>query len=305
MTDFDTTGPGLDQPEPDHPDVLAHRASELLDRNRLEMARSVLSDALTQHPTHTGLLYQAARADVLDERYQRAIDTLGRLLAVQPGHADARLLLFHIEMERDDLPQAEAIILDLLREYPQHPIFYACYARAMLRALHFEKAARLADEALHRAPNDDTCLRVKALCDIVEGRRGVDSAAFKRLIAQFPDDYYTLRLVVIALVHANRSREAWKLARDLLRAQPNDAGLLKLVRALHYENHWTMRPLWPMQRWGWAGSAGLWVGMLLVSQILSHQAPQYRGLFSTAWLALVIYSWAWPPLLKRWLDRDN
>ncbi len=299
MTTYETQ-----EPEAFDADALAHQISELLDRRRVSMARSLLADALAQHPTHAGLLYEAARADVLEDRHDRALDTIGRLLAIQPKHVGARLLTYDIEMERGQLQQAEAIMIELLRESPQQPIFYSLYARVMLRALHFEKAARLADEALRRAPNDDSCLRTKALCDIVDGRRGVDSVSFKRLLVQYPDDFYTLRLVVVSLVHANRSREAWHLARDLLRAQPDDPDLLKLVRALHYENHWTMRPLWPMQRWGWAGSAGLWVGMLLVSQLLSRAAPEYRGAFSTAWLALVVYSWAWPPLLKRWLDRN-
>jgi predicted Zn-dependent protease len=283
------------------PDSLTARAAELLDRRRVDAARRLLQSARVQHPHHAGLLYEAARTEALDDNPRDARSLLTQLLTQDPSHPPGRFLLFGLELEADRLEAAEHVILDLLREYPQEPLYYAYYARLMLRALNLAKARQLADEALRLAPEHDAALHAKALCDLAEGRRGHDSQATVRLLLQHPDDARTLRLIVTLLVHANRPREALRLAQDLLRANPHDEALLEQVKALRLHTHWSLLPLWPVQKWGWAGSAVLWVGMLIVVQVLGRLAPAYQGHFTLAWLAFVAYSWVWPPLLRRWV----
>lgn len=285
-------------PPGNDPDIAAAHASELLDRRRITQARSLLGQALQQAPGHTGLLFELARAESLSDDWEATRQTLQSLLNQDPTHHPGRLMLMATELHDGRLPQAEEIVLGLLREAPREPVYYAYYSRVMLRALDFDKASRLADEALRLAPNLDFALHAKALCDIADGR-GPQGDALARLLVLEPDDADALRLVLVALIHARRQREAYRLARQLLRAQPNDRQLLEITAALKAETHWSMWPLWPLQRWGWAGSIGLWLGMLLVSQALSRAAPQYSGVFSMAWIALVIYSWVWPSLFHR------
>lgn len=287
----------------DSPQALARQVSALIERDRFDMARDMLAQALRQHPRHPDLLYQAARVEVLDERHSDALDHLTTLLAFQPRHEGGRYLLFFIEKEAGHLPQAEELVLGLLRDFPQDPDYYASYARLMLVAMDFGKAGQLADEALRLGPNNVNALSVKVLCDVIKGGKGQDSRALVQLLVRQPDDAHTLRMVILALVHDNRPREALRLAQELLRAYPRDRHMLNLVMALKQDTHWSLIPLWPLRRWGWVGSAVLWVGMLMVSQMLGRLAPDYRGAFSIAWLALVVYSWAWPPLLKRWYER--
>jgi len=285
------------------PSTAAAQASALLDRQRFVQARAVLADALRQAPQHLDLLFELARADVLQDQHGDARRTLGQMLQLAPSHVGARLLLFIAEMESGQLPQAELLILDLLREAPQQAELYAHYARLMLRALNFDKASRLADESLRLAPNGDSGLRARALCDLVLQGQKMDSAALGRLVAGDPHDLHTMRLVVIALVQAGRQREAHKLAQALLRAEPADAGLLQLVQALRSNTHWSMWPLWPLQRWGWGGSIGLWLVMLVGLRVLDRVAPQLSGAATLLLLAYVAYSWIWPPLFRRWMQR--
>jgi hypothetical protein len=110
-----------------------------------------------------------------------------------------------------------------------------------------------------------------------------------------------MHMVAVALIHARRTREAYQLARELLRANPNNAAMLDLVRALRMDRHWSLAPLWPLQRWGWSGSIGLWIGSLLLLRVLGQTAPAWVGPVATALLVYVVYSWVWPPLLRRWL----
>ncbi len=289
--------------EPPDADRIALQASALLDRRRFAQARALLAGALPQAPDHQGLLFELGRADVLEDRHDSARDTLGRLLQLSPSHIGARLLLFIAEMESNRLAEAEVLILGLLREAPQQGEFYAHYARLMLRALLFDKASALADEGLRFAPQSDTCLRARVLCDLVLQGSRVDSAALQRLVAGDPHDLHTLRLVVAALAQAGRNGEALKLARTLLRADPTDAGLLQLVQSLRMITHWSMWPLWPLQRWGWGASIALWAIMLVGVRVIDRVAPGWSGPVSLLLLAYVIYSWVWPPLFRRWMLR--
>lgn len=291
------------QGQAESPQSLARQISALIERDRLDMARNMAAQALRQHPNHPELLYQAARVEVLDDQNSQALDLLTTLLAFHPRHEGGRYLLFYIEKESGHLPEAEELVLGLLRDFPQDPDYYASYARLMLMAMNFGKAGQLADEALRLGPDNVNALSVKVLCDVIRGGKGQDSKALVQMLVKRPDDAHTLRMVVLALVHDNRPREALRLAQELLRAYPRDRDMLNLVLALKQDTHWSLIPLWPLRRWGWAGSAALWGGMLLVSQMLGRLAPDYRGAFSIAWLALVVYSWAWPPLLKRWFER--
>ena len=296
--------PSLDAVQPPTAAIVARQAGELLDRHRNDAARRLLAGALEEHPDDTDLLALAARADYQDDDFESAHDTLSRVLAAQPDHVQGRWLMFCVEIERGHLPQAESIVLGLLRERPDAAWLYAGYSRLMLRALNFAKARALADEALRRSPADDSALRARALCDLVDQRAATDSAALMQLLASDPHDMHTLRLVALALVHANRPRQALRLAKELLRMQPDDPSLLELVRALRADTHWSLVPLWPMQRWGWYASIGLWIVVVALLQLLRGAAPTWVGPVSMAVLAYVAYSWLWPPLLRRWLQRN-
>jgi tetratricopeptide (TPR) repeat protein len=285
----------------DDPAAVAAQAGALLDRRRTDQARALLAPALARHPDDTGLLYESARADYLEDANGRARDTLAHVLRLAPGDVNARWLLFLAQMDDGQLADAELLVIELLREHPQHAPFYAGYCRLMLRALDFEKARALVDEALRHAPDDDACLRARTLCDLIDGRG--DSAALGRLVAQDPSDVYTLRLVVSALSQRGRLRQAHRLAQELLRSQPGDAQLLELVQTLATATHWSMVPLWPMQRWGWTASIALWVGAIALLQLMRRVAPEQTGVVSVVVLGYVAYSWIWPPLLRRWIRR--
>lgn len=290
----------LPQPGEGHEaEAAAAHASELLDRNRIAQARQVLGAALRKQPQHAGLLYELARADYQADANDSAAATLARVLAQEPGHVPARLLMFHIEQEAGRLVRAEEIILGLLREDPAQAVFYALYARLMLQALNFAKAGQLVDEALRRDPQLPLALRTRTLCDLVMNKPGARSDALVRLLADDPGDLRTMHLVVVALVHAGRTREAYQLSRELLRADPTNTAVVALVRSLRVDTHWSQWPLWPLRRWGWYGSVALWVGSVIGIRMLDQAAPVLVFPATMLLLAYVVYSWVWPPLLRR------
>jgi predicted Zn-dependent protease len=275
----------------------------LLERRRTDAARALLADALREFPDDPDLLFQAARADWLDDRNPQARDTVAQLLRHAPEHHGGRILLFELLLEAGEVVPAVELVLQLLRENPFDADLCARYARLMLRTLHFDKAGRLAADAVRLDPGSDAGLRAQALCDLVTQRRSMDSAALQRMLQQHPDDYHTLELVFVALLQDGRTHAAHSVARTLLRARPSDPLALQRVQALALQTHWTMWPLWPMTRFGWPAVIVLWLGSVLALNLLRGPAPQLAALLSPVLLGYVIYSWVWPPLLKRWLQR--
>lgn len=278
--------------------------SELLDRQRTAQARPLIAAALVEDPDDLGMLFQAARADWIDDRFDDARRCLADILRREPGHLDARCLLVAVLTESNDVAEAESMVLALLQEFPESPGLYGAYARVMLRAMHVEKASALVAEALRLAPDDAEALRLRSLCDLVMGVSGQDSVALQRLLVEHPEDQSTLAVLVSSLVHAGRHREALRCARQLLRANPGSAHWLQVTRELTAATHWSMWPLWPLQRFGWGASIGLWLATIVVLRLLSNHAPGVAGPASWLMLAYVAYSWVWPSLFRRWVLRD-
>jgi len=143
----------------------------------------------------------------------------------------------------------------------------------------------------------------QALNDIAACRH--DKEVLKRLLAANPGDERSLSLVLGALIDANREREALHLAAELLRAHPTDRHLSSAVKSLRHRLHWSVLPLWPMRRWGWSASIVMWIAMLIALFLLHRAAPQYAMPIALCWILFSLYSWIWPPLLQRLLDRDD
>lgn len=284
------------------PDAAAWQVEELLDRSRVVMARTRLTAAIAVAPGHPGLLLALARADWIEDRYADARDALRSVLIGDPANERARLLMCLVAMEEGELAEAEDYILGLLRESPRESYYFSVYSRLMLRALHFEKASQLADEALRLAPHDASALRVRALCDLADARKVKDNAALVRLIAAEPHDLQTLQLVFASLQQAGYLKQARALAREMLLVQPDNPHLLALVHETGHQTHWTMWPLRPLQRWGWHASIALWVAAVIGGRLVDRLAPGYAGIFTLTLLSYVVYSWVWPPLLRKWMS---
>jgi len=96
-------------------------------------------------------------------------------------------------------------------------------------------------------------------------------------------------------------REALSIARELLRSQPDNEGLVDLVRQLKLATHWSLWPLWPVMCFGWAGSVAIWLLAVFGLNALRRSDPELAGMLGIVVLAYVAYSWIWPPILKRLL----
>lgn len=285
----------------DH-DVAVAQSSELLDRKRLSAARDVLSNALTQYPDSEALLTNAALLDWLDDRLAEAQETIHKVLEIAPDSYTPRYLLAKIYLELENFIESEQAFIDLLRDYPEEPELYAMYASIMLQTFNIEKAQKLAAEALRRDPSNENAMNVHVLCGFIGSSGEEQRRRLHELLTEHPDQAQTTIRVVQMLLDQGKNKEAYALARELVVLDPSNEELVELAASLRRMSHWSLLPLWPMQKWGWAGSVGIWlIAIGIINSGLLDDPPldAYKGPFTMAILIYVVYSWVWPPILKR------
>ena len=286
---------------PDLSSVL-REAEALVERRRFAHARVVISHGLRHFPENTNLLYLAAFIEYVEDQHEAAMKTIHQVLARDPEHKGARRLCAHLHEEAKEYPQAEALWIGLLREYPEDADLYAAYAELMLKTLNLEKAGRLAKEGLRHEPENASCLYVAAIIDVIEGggSRSAKQENLRTLLRQHPEHERTAFALVIALNDRGQHRDALRIAQELLRSQPDSQQYVALVRELKMQSHWSMMPLYPMQRWGWGGAAAVSIAGIVGVRALSNVVSEPVALtIIYTWLIYCIYSWVWPSILRK------
>lgn len=280
--------------------AIVDRVGFLLDRQRYDQACTVLGEGLANYPDSPMLLYYSSFVDWVQNRLEAAQSTLQRLLQLAPEHYGGRILLGRLLAERQDHAGAERVWIALLRDYPEDPDLYANYGDLMLVALHLDKALRLAQEGLRHEPEHEHCLYVAAMARLVDGQRLGKNADLATLIARHPEHVRTGTTLVIALQEQGRAKEALLVSQELLRAQPNDPQLLANVKILKAATHWSMLPLYPIQRWGWPAVFAMWAIFAFGLPRVAPGLPPgvVRGI-TIFWIVYAIYSWVWPSFLRK------
>jgi tetratricopeptide (TPR) repeat protein len=285
------------------PRAYALQLDGLIERSRYAQARSLLGDALRHYPDDSRLLFASAHIDYLTDDPDSARRTLQQLLARDPEDYAARSLMINIHQDAQEFEQAEALILDLLRAYPEEAFQYARYAMLMYRTMHIDKAQQLAREALRLDPNDELALTACLIGDMIDGRPGAERASLASLMQGHPESESTARMLITHLVGRGRYRAAKRIAIELLKLYPNSRDVLELVVQLEALSHWSMLPLWPFNRWGWVASAGFYFVILLAMNFMRRSDPQAADIALYTLLGYCAYSWIYPSLLTRRLKR--
>jgi tetratricopeptide (TPR) repeat protein len=281
--------------------VLLHQAHALIDRRRFAQARQILAAAALSHPDDPQLLYLTAFIDYSEGKLDDAEKTVQSVLLQNPEHYGGRTLRAELYEARNQYAQAELVWIELLRSYPEDANLYASYAELMMRTLHLDKAQRLMQEGLRLEPDHARCLYVAALLHIIQGRSSdPENEHLQRLVTQYPERIQTLLTLVVALNQRGDNQGALRVAQQLLRLRPDSPQFLNLVKELKFQTHWSLLPLYPMQRWGWAGAGVVTViGIGVVNISKSQLTSNVATVIGVIWLAYVVYSWVWPQILRR------
>jgi predicted Zn-dependent protease len=249
------------------------------------------------------LLLLAARIEGASGAAAEARRLVGEVLARDPRSWIGRLLHYHQLVEDKRHADAEHVILDLLREEPRNAALIVAYARLMLGVLRLEKARALVDEALRLAPESVDAQIVDTLLHVIAADDERASARLAELIHGEPEGLRVAWTAVLVLLASHRPREALEVARSVLRATPHDSDVVDTIVELRIQTHPLMRIYYPLQRYGWAGSAALWGVGVVGIRGLGSVSPAAGLIFGAVWLVYVVGSWVLPPLLRRRLRR--
>jgi len=284
---------------PDYVSMLTE-AQALMERRRYMQARNVISQGLRHFPDSSDFQYLGAFLEYATDDYVAATRSADGVLARDPQHYGARVLRANLHEQAKEYPSAERLWIELLRDYPESADCYASYAELMLRTLHLDKARLLAEEGLRHSPEHPGCLYVATLVDFIASPGRAQSENLQKLLRAHPEHLGSSSALMFALADQGRNREALRIAQELLRQQPDSAQLVQVVRALKVQTHWSMIPMYPMQRWGWGGAVALTAaGMIGLRIAGSALPPAIVTPLTFIWLGYCIYTWTWPSLLKK------
>jgi Flp pilus assembly protein TadD len=108
--------------------------------------------------------FSAAQQALAKGQQQRAEKLLRQLLAQQPGHQAASLLLSRIYLTRDDPAGAEAVILTALQQHPDQPELVTHFTRCLVAEDRLSEAA----DYLLKAMRNDYAPHVGLLATIMQ-----------------------------------------------------------------------------------------------------------------------------------------
>lgn len=281
-------------------DALLEQVVLLMQRRRYDQASRYIAEGLKSHPDSLPLLYYSALLDWQRDRNADAMATVTRLLTIDPTDYSGRHLLANLQAELGDLAGSEQTWISLLRDHPDSASLYVGYGRLMLNTLNVDKARRLVAEAMRRDPHDDEVLFLAGLCDLVDGRQSDASKHLETLIRHHPDKLASGHALILMLEQRGRSRDALRVAQQLLRASPDSSTILEVVRRLKVQTHWTMLPLYPIMRWGWPFAIGIWMVMAFLFPVVAKGLSSQVVIgITVTWFVYCLYSWVWPRLLPR------
>ena len=247
--------------------------------------------------------YWLLRASALHEldRHQDAVAATDRGLAVEPEAVGLLRVRSEALARQDRLAEAERAILGALRQDPEDPALLCSYARLVARDDQLDKAERLLGKAARVAPDSPAVIGTRLLLAHLRGNdRGAASHAHQ-LLSEAPDQAGSHYLAGFSMTHAGDVDRAARHFRSAAELEPGDHDLAEAARESRFASHPLLMPIRLIAR---VTPAGLWLGVLVTLGVLTVLRA-YRPVIIVVvgYLALCVYSWVVPPLLRRRLRR--
>ena len=272
----------------------------LLERRRIAQARPLLSRALEQFPDDIELQLSAAWMESLADQPEEAARWCRRVLEQEPTSERARYLMTGICEDLGDRKQAESLYQSLLRDFPNDVDYLAGFSLLLFRTVHHDRARVLAEHAMSIDPDNRQARQAAFLNALLDGDRARMDAIVQTVMTDDPDSIHNARTLLILLEERRQYSEGLRLARNLLRAQPDNPDIVESVIDLTHKAHWSMAPLRWMDDYTEATVGAGVVGIGLLAWEGSGPMARTAGAIL---LTFTLYCWAWPPLLKFLIKR--
>ena len=280
------------------------RIKHLLHIHRYELAAEQLKEALLLFPDDPDLLI--CQALYFDQKGYKELALEAIEICLSKNYFKLEAALLRIELLRNlkRYHEAEADILELIKLFPESSDLYTVYGWILLDVFQFEKSSKIIEEALRLDPNNPYALRCMVYSEIlVDGKKNTEEIVAK-LIEHDPESTSNLYTLCARLLSEHKYKQASEVAQILIRRSPNDQDLINLAIEAKVAGHLLNKPFMILNKFGWAGSAGLWIGFIIIYQITKHN--DNSNLASSILIVYVSYcllSWVISPILKNWYTK--
>lgn len=237
---------------------LQNSIEALIDCQRLDDAKRELARAYRHYPDVLELKFLEAKIASEQEEHHVALTLLMEVLKIDPNNVEYRHFYFHTCFELDFYAQAENIIIELLKDYPEEASFYSAYALLMLETRHSEKAQKLAKEALRLDPDNIYARLIDAYGECVVGNSQVGEALLSDLLGEDPDNDAIAYMLLLPLSENGKENLALRLAQELLSRNPKDQDIIEIIIELKIALYPLFRPYSFFARQGFLPAALAW-----------------------------------------------
>lgn len=290
-------------------DALAMRVEKIqhfIDVERYDLAELTARESLTYHPEEPHLHVQLGWALEGLGRSDEA-ENEGRLaLQLDPEDGDAIILLAKLNMAAGRHREAEKLCLSALQLDPLSPLNYLIYGLLMQKTGHLDKAEKLLRKCLEIAPEFPMSHSILATI-LAEQRQGHEALARAgHSVVLDPDSNFSHAMLGHTYLATGHPFKARKHLREALRIAPDDAGAVEAFHVADRATRWIFLPMyfWSLLLERLPGMQfGVWIGMIVVFQVLRQAGVSASIVFALAmaYLVFCIYTWVATPLADLWI----
>lgn len=198
-------------------------------KTKISTVTQQVDELLKKNPDNRRLLIARAQLALLQKDGDTAEKCCSKVLAEQPRHDQARLLMALAMLEKDRKKDAENILYELKTDFPNWPDAQYSYARAV----NLMGKTELARQALRRTvqidPGHAAARRMLAEMMMKEGfyeSAYMDANAYYQA---HPDDPKALELMVASAVKCNRQQTARDALDASLKKYPDNPAMMLVV----------------------------------------------------------------------------
>lgn len=275
----------------------------LQDQGRLEEAEAIFRSVLTREPENDFVYCRLALCQLSQQGKKRialdSIDTAIRLRADDGFYHSVRaLVLSELRKGKDALASADrAVALD-----PESSFGLAAKATAYCAMDRWAEAEEWSRKAL--AADSDNAMAANLLTHSLRmlGRKGENAIAVEQLLAADPEDSFAHVNAGWSALQHGEHQKAETHFREALRLDPDSEmardGLIESFRARSLFYRVYLSYCFFMQRFTggkqWGIVIGIYIGYLVIRQVLEQVNPVIAAVFVFLWLALVMWVWLAP-----------
>lgn len=215
-----------DAQDADHAVTLGVRAIQALKQGKVELARTLLDQALAKAPGN-GELWQLKGDLLLSQKLQaEALAAYAQATRVEPFNMRARLAYANLLMQSKDFNLVEAQLQAARRLAPNNLMLRHQEAMLAFRRGNAADALNKVQDVLRAAPDLLPARLLAGMAALTSGRTETALSHLEFVSAQSPDSAVAKKLLAIAKMQTGQNREAQTLLRDLDQAFLNDPMLL-------------------------------------------------------------------------------